>query len=289
MKGEGGSDIENEAALAGQSFGIAGARQFALEGEDGRRWRIMTWAPDTEPPDGGFPVLYVLDANAVFATVVEMVRFQCRGKDPLIPVAVIGIGYETDFPLDATRRYYDYTVYASPDELPRTKEPRQWPENGGADAFLAFLESEVKPFAARQFPVHPQRQALFGHSLGGFLALYAFLSRREAFQVYGACSPSVWWKDDYLLKWALRLEAEQEKEANGVETMGLLLAVGTKELPDMIEGARRMHDHLAAAMLPGLVLRFRELEGEAHCSAVFPALGTWYRFASGMWGYPGDF
>ncbi|MDY0395251.1 alpha/beta hydrolase-fold protein [Virgibacillus halophilus] len=154
-------------------FHIPNAMQWTMENNQGEPYRMMMWVPDTEAPPNGFPVYYLLDANAIFATVTETIRVQSSGPRKLEPAVVVGIGYDSDKPIVTERRFKDYTLPASPEELRKRKNGMAWPENGGIEEFLDFIEGKVKPEVARLTSINRYRQAIFGHSLGGFFgALY---------------------------------------------------------------------------------------------------------------------
>ncbi len=87
--------------------------QFCLiaTNRDQQTYQISVYVPKQIAPDEGFPVLYLLDGNAVFGTAVEAVRIQSQRteKTNVQPAIVVGIGYEI---ADAfsSRRFYDYTM-----------------------------------------------------------------------------------------------------------------------------------------------------------------------------------
>lgn len=56
---------------------IPGAIRFDLGGRDGRLpWRITLYVPPGDAPAAGWPVLYLLDGNAVTATAIDIERVQ---------------------------------------------------------------------------------------------------------------------------------------------------------------------------------------------------------------------
>lgn len=67
------------------------------------------------------------------------------------------------------KRAYDYTPKPSAEFQAQGKY-----KYGGADQFIAFLNSELKPEIAKQFPINSQQQSLYGHSFGGLFVLYHF-------------------------------------------------------------------------------------------------------------------
>ena len=48
---------------------------------EGREYQIFISKPMVEPPPSGYPVIYVLDANSVFGTIVEAIRLQSKRSE----------------------------------------------------------------------------------------------------------------------------------------------------------------------------------------------------------------
>lgn len=262
----------------------------------GGTYRVMIARPSVEPPPAGYPVVYALDGNAVFGTLVDVLR-GAEIRQALMgsvlggiePAVVVAIGYPGDAPYDLDRRALDYTPAAPPAPGGATGRPQ--PQSGGADAFLAFIEDDLKPAIAREFPVDAARQALFGHSYGGLFAMHVLFTRPQAFSTYVASSPSLWWN-------AGSIRHEEEAFAAGAAgrsyDVRVILSVGQYEQrlspreraalpPDKADERTRrlrqraMVDSTAAladrlGVLPGLAVRFRIHEGETHGSVVPIAL-----------------
>jgi predicted alpha/beta superfamily hydrolase len=261
---------------------LAGAQAIDIAARNGATYRVMVAVPEGAPPPGGFPVLYLLDGNAVFASMVEALRIQgARGAATgVAPGVVVGLGYRVDGPYDRARRTLDYTPQADPALLGERPDGGAWSETGGADRFLDVLEGELMPLVAGLAPVDAARQALFGHSLGGLCALHALLTRPVAFARIVAVSPSLWWDGGALLR---RLGARRPGPAPRV-----MIAVGSEEEPPETPGedphaARRRAHRLvsnARAFAEGLPAEsFLILPGENHGSAVHAAIGPALRFA----------
>lgn len=250
------------------------AEQRVLTAEDtGLAYRIWISRPGGTAPAGGWPVLYVLDGNTQFVTASELVRvLSVRPEGTgVFPAIVVGIGQPDTEGLDPARRLRDYTPPGSTEA-----------GSGGADAFLAFLERQLKPAIEREFPTDARRRVLIGHSYGGLFTLHALFTRPQVFTHYVAISPSIWFGDRLVLR-------EESALAGRVAASGhrsLFLAVGTYEqMPDptrpvsaervarlaanrMVDNARELAERLNA--LPGrpVPTRFEVYPGENHASIV---------------------
>lgn len=156
---------------------------------NGSRYRISLWIPPGEPPTGGWPVIYVLDANALFATFVEALqrgsyRPQATGIET---AAVVGVAHAEDSLYVPERRYRDYTF--GPSRLATASQ------SGGGEAFLSFIVDELMPGLHEELALNGSRRVLFGHSLAGYFVLHALMARPGAFRTYAAISPSIWWDE----------------------------------------------------------------------------------------------
>jgi len=248
----------------------------------GRDYRIFIAYPGEAPPASGYPVIYVLDANAVFGTMSEAVRVQGRRPDKtgVIPAVIVGIGYRTEEPFDPAR-HRDFTMPVPESELPQSPDGNAWPEQGGAEAFIAFIEEELKPQIEREFKIDRNRQAIFGHSLGGLFVLHMLFNKPGSFRNYIAGSPSIHWNKRILLEAELRFASGVERE--GLDA-GLLIGVGELEANHkarMNENAREMSERLAALESKGLRVAFKEFEDEGHVSVLPVLISRAARFALG--------
>lgn len=271
-----------QAAAEEQPFRIPGTKQWTVHaGRSGAEYRIFVYVPETPPPPGGYPVLYALDGNAVFGSLAETMRLQSRPPHGYEPGVIIGIGYPAAGPLVADRRMYDYTEPADPAKLPVRPDRSSWPAIGGAEAFLAFIEGELKPLVERHIPIDRSRQALFGHSLGGWFALYVLAQRPEAFTHYAAGSPSIWWNGSSLLaRLPLSLSRHLAEQGEGADLppVSLYIGIGSEEKPAMLAEAEHLAARLEPLRGPGFTLTYRRFEGEGHLSVLPPLFSGLLRF-----------
>ncbi len=262
----------------------------------GRDYRIFVSKPAADHGPSGYPVLYLLDGNATFASAAVGVALQSRRPEVtgVVPAIVVGIGYPIDDYLDSTRRTYDYTPAVSGAALAPRPDGSAWPETGGADGFLDFLETELKPMVACEFPVDHKRQAIFGHSFGGLLVLHALFTRPGTFRTYVAASPSIWFgnrvilseRDAFLASQTPRLQldllltvGDGEQVSTDPESQG----AGDSAKADWVKRSRMIEN--ATEMARSLSnharinVSFTQFEDENPSSVLLPAISRSLRFA----------
>ncbi|MEW9552487.1 alpha/beta hydrolase [Nonomuraea sp. NPDC050783] len=151
-------------------------------------------------PAGGdrVPVVIAADAELGGGALQSLVRCAAVGLD-LPPLYAVSVGYPLDaVPSFGVRRVRDLTPSVWPAyerAVPAMAGAPVPVVTGGADAYLAFLDEELKPALAAAFPVDPDDAALVGQSFGGLLAVHALLTRPAAFRRYLVGSPSLWWNE----------------------------------------------------------------------------------------------
>lgn len=214
-------------------------------------YRVSVSVPEGEAPARGFPMLVVLDGDALFATVAETERRLSRRSEVtrVVPTVIVGVGPAGADLYDPAQRRRDFTPGPPGD-------PRDAGEGlvGGADAFLSFLLELVLPLAAERAPVDPARIGLMGHSLGGLFALEVLTRCPGAFVTYGVISPSIWWDRNRLTEAATRLTP------SGVRVM---LAVGELEQKPEEADARRLGRRMVDAVREMGAVLGRSLGSEA--------------------------
>ncbi len=180
---------------------IHGAVQFHLTSKNtGRSYLIYVYKPHGTPPQGGFPVLYVLDGDASFATAT--MEASLGRLDGLSPIMVVGIGYYSGNPF--LRRNADLTPSRPTGhtltEMEESFGPAKPGDYGDAENYYRFLTKELRPIIDNSFSGNPQKQSLMGYSFGGLFALHVLFHHPNSFQTYVVGSPSIWWNDREVLK-----------------------------------------------------------------------------------------
>ncbi|HET8598235.1 MAG TPA: alpha/beta hydrolase-fold protein [Castellaniella sp.] len=247
-------------------------RETVLDGggdPHGRR-RLRLRVPESAPPDGGWPLLVLLDGDWVWPLPPSSGLDACA-------ILVPSHGPQgSDGPQALARRALDYTPPA-PDGG-RWPDPRMpgW-QCGGADAFLDELLGPMLDWAGHQAALDRARLSLYGHSYGGLCALHALARRPAAFAQVICASPSLWWHEGLA---AARLDAL--RDAPPPRPVRLTLMAGTEErwhprpqtaaprtgedgtatLPALRALARRL------AGIPRLACRLELLDGIGHGQAL---------------------
>lgn len=250
---------------------------WSFSSDDGEVYRIFVSVPRGDPPEDGFPVLYVLDGNAMFAGFAEARRIQESAAPDIGRTIIVGVGYPTTQPYDA-RRLYDFTP-AMPDPPPPGQRALAGARSGGRDRFLSFLIDRLRPEIARRHGINPERQALFGHSLGGLFALHALYARPDAFHAIVAASPSLWWNDQAMLEqeldFAARLAQGEVRRASR-----LMIVAGEREEHILNTwDAEALAKRIEPLSAYGLRMRFRIYAGESHMTVPSRAVTDTLRFA----------
>jgi uncharacterized protein len=254
-------------------YTMPSTHMWDMTSDGGEIYRILVSFPMTEMPADGYPVLYVLDGNAAFAAFAETRRVQEYydvGK-----AIVVGVGYPTDQAYD-TRRLNDYTPPLL-DPPPANVRRLAKFKSGGRDQFLDFLTGKLRTEIGKRYKINLERQSLFGHSLGGLLALHALYTRPQAFHSIVAASPSLEWNEQGVLSEEREFAARLTSGKVG-KTSRLLVVVGGRDIdddPHMAEAFAKRMDLLSGY---GLRTRFRRYDEEGHMSVPARAVTDTLRF-----------
>lgn len=262
----------------------------------GRDYRIMITPPPGAPPEGGWPVLWVLDGSGYHGMATDLVRNIGSIGGEIAPALVVAVTYPTDdMGVCLTRRTLDYTpTRDASGEMEIVAG--QLADSGDLGRFLGMLADEALPAVAERFPIDRAAMALVGHSFGGLAALHALFTRPEMFQTYIALCPSIWWDNCAVLAneaaFAARVRSgeiaprvfiamggleQTPVEAIQPELITAELAkiheVGRKAR--MVDNAAELYERLNAIPGgPGYAVRYVCVPGETHMTTppiVYPA------------------
>ncbi|MBF5693928.1 alpha/beta hydrolase [Escherichia coli] len=169
-----------------------------------RHYRVWTAVPSKAAPSSGYPILYMLDGNAVMDRLNDELLKQLSEKTPPVIVAA---GYQTNLPFDINSRAYDYTPAAESGKID-THSRRFNRKSGGSNDFRQLLETRIAPKVEQGLNIDRQRRGLWGHSYGGLFVLDSWLSS-SYFRLYYSASPSLGRGNDALLSRVKAVEQSQ--------------------------------------------------------------------------------
>jgi predicted alpha/beta superfamily hydrolase len=262
---------------------VARAKQYDLESRiNGQMYRLMVSTPFMADPAAAYPVLYVLDGNWFFNTTADALTLQAP-PGTVAPAIVVGVGYPTDDREEVVRRRaFDMTPSVS-------RDPGNVGRNGGGDAFLRVIEEEIKPFVRARYRVDERRQIIWGHSLGGLIALRSLFRNPKAFSTYVISSPSIWWNDRDVL---IDEEAFSRRAKTGELRLRVLVMSAANEqyrgdapqrraadTTRMVDNASELASRLSALHSTNITVERTILEDEGHLSVVPASLSRALRFA----------
>ncbi|RED23724.1 hypothetical protein BD847_2789 [Flavobacterium cutihirudinis] len=132
-----------------------------------------------------YPVVYLLDGDAHFNSVVGMIEelSEINGNTLCPEMIVVGI--------PNTNRNRDLTPTHSEIDLPFVSKNVS-EQSGGGEKFAEFLEKELIPYIDSKYPTAPYR-TLIGHSFGGLTTINILTNHTNLFNSYVAIDPSMWW------------------------------------------------------------------------------------------------
>ncbi len=155
--------------------------------------KIWIYVPENGQADSKqrYPVLYLLDGDAHFYSVVGMIQqlSQVNGNTICPEMIVVGIP-NTDRTRDLTPTH----IVADPPFMDSTFSKN----SGGGEQFVSFIEKELMPHIDSLYPTEPYKM-LIGHSFGGLTAIHIAMNHTKLFNSYICIDPSMWWdKMNYL-------------------------------------------------------------------------------------------
>lgn len=230
-------------------------RSHIVEGE---RTLIVYLPPAYDQEhDTKYPVLYLQDGQNLFdgstSYVPGMTWHVAETADALIesqqiePLIIVGIYHA------AEQRINEYT--------PVRDRKRG---GGGAQRYARMLLEEIKPFIDAEYRTlrDPAHTGVGGSSLGGLVSLFLGIWHPEIFGKVAAMSPSVWWKD----RWVLRFVQSVSPKPR----LKIWLDMGTSEGEAALSDVKSLFTLLQEkGWEQGNDLHFYLAEGAAHTEAAW--------------------
>ena len=220
---------------------------------------LMVYLPpdyDVEP-GRQYPILYLHDGQNLFDGATSFIpgmdwhvgqtadQYIQEGRvEPLIIVGIYNAGKQ---------RLGEYT-------------PTRAPKLGGgrANRYAKFLLDEVRPFVKGNYRVCEgvENTGIGGSSLGGLVSLYLGLREPRIFGKIAALSPSVWWNERVILRFAATTPVEPLPR--------IWLDIGTREGPRIVDDVERFRDVLLKkGWQAERNLHYQRVEGAEHNEAAW--------------------
>jgi hypothetical protein len=148
-------------------------------------------ASDTTYSKQRYPVVYLLDGDSHFSTVVGMIQ-QLSSVYACPEMIIVGI-------LN-TNRMRDFTpTHSNSSQFIDWVDSITVKNSGGGENFFSFLEKELIPHIDSLYPTAPYRM-LIGHSAGGLAVINILIHHTNLFKAYVAIDPIIYWDNQRLLK-----------------------------------------------------------------------------------------
>ncbi len=129
---------------------------------------------------GCYPVIYLLDGDANFNTVVSITEFMSNaGLCP--PMIVVGILHPA--------RMTDLT-FGTDKETPGIV--------GNGEKFMLYVEKELMPYIESNYPTAPYK-IFIGHSVGGLAVVNTLIHHSYLFNAYVSLDGALWWNNQQIV------------------------------------------------------------------------------------------
>jgi predicted alpha/beta superfamily hydrolase len=204
-----------------------------------------------------FPVLYLHDGQNLF-----------DGSTAFVPGMDWRVGETADHMIGtgAVEPLIIVGIYNLGEQRIREYTPTRVPKLGGgrADRYGKFLIDELKPFIDHEYRTlgDSAHTGLGGSSLGGLVSLYVGLKFAQVFGRLGALSPSVWWNQRVMHRFAATVQVEPRPR--------IWLDIGTREGPQIVSDVEKFRDVLVKkGWQIGHDLHYERVEGAEHNEAAW--------------------
>ena len=226
---------------------------------------ILIYKPEgyTESNES-YPILYLTDGESHLIHTGGIVNFLSSAGIGYMPKLIIAGITNTDRARDLT-------------PAPLHGIDTQFPNGGGADKFLSFITSELKPIIKSKYRTSPF-EILAGTSLGGLFTINTFITHPESFNAFFAISPSLWWDKREVV---LKADSILQKQIFTNQFLYFTLCSGdSKELQ---ESTQQFQAILKKRKQDALRWQTKFIEDETHNAS--PLLGYYaaYKFLYAKW------
>jgi len=140
---------------------------------------------------GRYPVIYLLDGDANFNTIVSITEFMSNaGLCP--PMIVVGILHPD--------RMKDLT-FGTDKETPGIV--------GRGEMFMLYVEKELMPYIESNYPTAPYK-IFIGHSVGGLTVVNTLIHQPNLFDAYVSLDAALWWNNQQIVTEAKMILANKD-------------------------------------------------------------------------------
>lgn len=155
-----------------------------------------------------YPVVYVLDGDAHFSSVVGMIQqlSSVNGNTICPEMIVVGIP-NTDRTRDLTPTHVDVDLPFMDSTFSKT--------TGGGTDFISFIEKELIPYIDSLYPTQPYKM-LIGHSFGGLAVMNVMVNHPGLFNSYICIDPSMWYDHMNFLRATKKAFTSQKLEGTSM-------------------------------------------------------------------------
>jgi uncharacterized protein len=216
--------------------------------------KIWVYVPDTGNSiysPRKYPVVYLLDGDAHFSSVVGMIQqlSSVNGNDIFPEMIIVGIP-NTDRTRDLTPTHVAHSIYIN--------DSSQLATSGGGENFMSFIQNELIPHIDSLYPTASYRM-LIGHSFGGLTAVNTLIHHTGLFNSYIAIDPSMWWDEQKLLH-----QADTILKQNHFDHKSLYMSIANTMDPGM-DTLKVRKDTSEYSMHIRSILKFKDdLAGNPH-------------------------
>lgn len=228
--------------------------------------KYWIYVPETKAGEKGkaYPVLYLLDGDSFFHSMVGFTRFFSSSKTSNLPPCIVVAVLNTD-------RTRDFTPTCSAARRDGTICPYDKPAGGGAEQFHRFLIEELRLEVENKVPANGTN-FLVGHSYAGLFTLQTLSNHPESFDSYIAIDPSLWWDRGVFLQQAAK--NVYQKDFSGKH---LYVAFATRQRPAIKLIQFSLADSLKNKIIPEMKNKhlhvvYKKFPDEVHGTIALPAI-----------------
>jgi uncharacterized protein len=223
---------------------------------NGQIYQLAVMLPRTyAESQRSYPVLYLLDGNLNIGKEGIQATFLGYAKETP-ELIIVGIGYNI-------HTLAEWSAHRNRDMTPTATDDT--PGSGGADKFLACVETELIPFIESEYRADPSDRTIYGYSFGGLFVLYSMLRRPGLFRRIIAGSPSVGYDHRAMFSY----ESEYASHNTSLPARLFLSAGSLEHGPrsgEIQPNTQAFYDVLASRNYAGLEMTLAIHEGQTHAT-----------------------